>query len=93
MFRQAQRVNTKCCSRDEVCSTVLHLFTTQFYFEPALTDAVHTASEPYLRRTQLSAYQGAIQADEQGNSGLTAKASFSGGLVVAQMQIVLDPKA
>jgi hypothetical protein len=40
----------------------------------------------------LSAYTGAIQADEQGNSALHAKASLEGGVVVAQMQILLDPK-
>jgi len=68
-----------------------HIFTTQFYFEPSLTDSVHKASEPYLRRTMLSAYQGAIQADEAGNSGLRAKATFDGTKVVAQMQILLDP--
>lgn len=68
-----------------------HIFTTQFYFEPSLTDEVHKASEPYLRRTMLSAYQGAIQADEANNSGLRAKATFDGTKVVAQMQIVLDP--
>ena len=66
-----------------------HLFTTQFYFDPALTDRVHTASEPYLRRTTLPAYAGSIQADEPGNSGLRAKASFDGARVVAQIQILL----
>lgn len=70
-----------------------HLFTTQFYFDPGLSDQVHKAKEPYLRRTKLSAYQGAIAADEQGNSGLHAKATYDGSLVVAQMQILLDPKA
>lgn len=69
-----------------------HLFTTQFYFDPELSDSVHKSAEPYLRRTQLSAYPGAILADEQGNSGLHAKATFDGSLVVAQMQILLDPK-
>lgn len=69
-----------------------HLFTTQFYFEPELTDSVHKSSEPYLRRTTLGAYQGAIQADEANNSGLRAKASFDGSVVVAQMQILLDPE-
>jgi protocatechuate 3,4-dioxygenase beta subunit len=66
-----------------------HLFTTQFYFDPALTDRVHTASEPYLRRTALPAYEGSIQADEPGNSGLRAKAELDGGRVVAQIQILL----
>lgn len=69
-----------------------HLFTTQFYFDPELSDQVHKAKEPYLRRTKISAYQGAIAADEQGNSGLHAKATYDGTLVVAQMQILLDPK-
>lgn len=69
-----------------------HLFTTQFYFDPEFSDQIHKASEPYLRRTTLSAYTGAIQADEQGNSNLHAKASLEGGVVVAQMQILLDPK-
>lgn len=66
-----------------------HLFTTQFYFDPALSDRVHKASEPYLRRTLLSAYEGSIQADEPGNSGLRAKADFDGTRVVAQIQILL----
>jgi protocatechuate 3,4-dioxygenase beta subunit len=68
-----------------------HVFTTQFYFDPAFTDTVHRSTEPYLRRTRLPAYQGAIQADEPNNSGLHAKASFDGSLVVAQMQVLLDP--
>jgi protocatechuate 3,4-dioxygenase beta subunit len=68
-----------------------HIFTTQFYFDPALSDQVHRASEPYLRRTALPAYAGAILADETNNSGLRAKASFDGRVVVAQMQVLLDP--
>jgi protocatechuate 3,4-dioxygenase beta subunit len=68
-----------------------HLFTTQFYFEPELTDQVHRASEPYLRRTSLSAYEGSIRADEPNNSGLRAKATFDGTTVVAQLQILLTP--
>lgn len=68
-----------------------HLFTTQFYFDPELTDRVHTSSEPYLRRAALSAYEGSIQADEPGNSGLRARASFDGSRVTAQLQILLDP--
>jgi protocatechuate 3,4-dioxygenase beta subunit len=68
-----------------------HIFTTQFYFDPSFSDRVHKASEPYLRRTALSAYEGAIQADEENNSGLRAKASFDGEVVVAQIQILLDP--
>ncbi len=51
-----------------------HLFTTQLYFQPALIDRVHKASEPYLRRTKLPAYLGCIQGDERGNSGLRIKA-------------------
>jgi protocatechuate 3,4-dioxygenase beta subunit len=68
-----------------------HIFTTQFYFEPELTDQVHKASEPYLRRTSIAAYAGAIAADEPNNSGLRAKATFDGTTVVAQIQILLDP--
>lgn len=70
-----------------------HVFTTQFYFDPEFTDRVHRSGEPYLRRTALPAYEGAIQADEPSNSGLRAKARFEGGVVVAQMQILLDPAA
>lgn len=70
-----------------------HLFTTQFYFDPEFSDQIHKSSEPYLRRTKLSAYAGAILADEPGNSGLRAKATLENGVVVAQMQILLDPKA
>jgi protocatechuate 3,4-dioxygenase beta subunit len=69
------------------------LFTTQFYFEPAFTASVHEGFEPYKARTKLSAYAGAIKADEANNSGLRAKASLSNKIVTAQMQIVLDPKA
>jgi protocatechuate 3,4-dioxygenase beta subunit len=68
-----------------------HVFTTQFYFDPEFTDSVHRSAEPYLRRTRLPAYAGAIQADEPNNSGLHAKASFDGQLVVAQMQVLVDP--
>ena len=70
-----------------------HILTTQFYFEPDLIDRVHKASQPYLRRTVLPDYAGAIRGDETNHSGLRAKASFDGTRVVAQMQIVLDPKA
>jgi protocatechuate 3,4-dioxygenase beta subunit len=70
-----------------------HILTTQFYFEPDLIDRVHKASQPYLRRTALPAYAGAIRGDEPKSSGLRAKASFDGKIVVAQMQITLDPKA
>jgi protocatechuate 3,4-dioxygenase beta subunit len=81
-------------SRDRVAYTGgEHVFTTQFYFDPQFTDQVHRSGEPYLRRTALPAYEGAIQADEPSNSGLHAKASFEGGMVVAQMQILLDPGA
>src|SRR5688572_15006006 len=81
-------------SRDRVVYTGgEHVFTTQFYFDPEFTDRVHRSGEPYLRRTALPAYEGAIQADEPNNSGLRAKASFEGGVVVAQMQILLEPAA
>jgi protocatechuate 3,4-dioxygenase beta subunit len=75
------------------------LFTTQFYFEPTFSKSIHEKNAPYLARTKLSAYAGAMAADEPGNSGLRAKASLSGdnagvgGIVTAQMQILLDPKA
>ncbi len=70
-----------------------HLFTTQMYFDHDLTDSVHKASEPYLRRTAIAKYEDAITPDENGNSGLHFKATFEGGLVVAQMQILLDATA
>ncbi|WP_437688668.1 hypothetical protein [Sorangium sp. So ce176] len=71
-----------------------HIFTTQFYFDPAFTDSVHTKYEPYKARTMgnlATAYQGAIKADERGNSGLRAKAWMEGDIVVAQMQIAVRP--
>jgi protocatechuate 3,4-dioxygenase beta subunit len=68
-----------------------HLYTTQLYFEPALIDRVHKASEPYLRRTAHPAYAGVIQGDERGSSGLRMKADFNGRFVTAQMQLVIDP--
>ncbi len=75
------------------------LFTTQFYFDPSFSRSVHEKNAPYLARTTLSAYAGAMAADEPGNSALHAKASLSGdnagvgGIVTAQMQILLDPKS
>ncbi|WP_437807810.1 hypothetical protein [Sorangium sp. So ce1078] len=71
-----------------------HIFTTQFYFDPAFTDSVHTKYEPYKARTTgslASAYSGAIKADEAGNSGLRAKAVMDGDIVIAQMQIAVEP--
>jgi protocatechuate 3,4-dioxygenase beta subunit len=68
-----------------------HLFTTQLYFEPALIDSVHKASQPYLRRTTHPAYPGLILGDERGASGLRMKADFRSGVVTAQMQLVVDP--
>jgi protocatechuate 3,4-dioxygenase beta subunit len=70
-----------------------HILTTQFYFEPELIDRVHKASQPYLLRTALPAYADAILGDERNNSRLRAKATFDGKVVVAQMQISLDPNA
>jgi protocatechuate 3,4-dioxygenase beta subunit len=70
-----------------------HILTTQFYFEPDLIDRVHKASQPYLRRTTLPDYAGSIRSDEPDNSGLRAKATFDGRIVVAQMQVMLDPAA
>jgi protocatechuate 3,4-dioxygenase beta subunit len=73
------------------------LFTTQFYFDPTFSKSVHEEYEPYKARTSLSAYAGAMAADEGNNSGLRAKATLdtSGAkpIVTAQMQILLDPKA
>ncbi|MGK4007928.1 hypothetical protein WMF31_35255 [Sorangium sp. So ce1036] len=71
-----------------------HIFTTQFYFEPEFTDSVHTKYEPYKARTTGSlaqTYQGSIKADEPGNSGLRAKAWMEGEVVIAQMQIAVNP--
>jgi protocatechuate 3,4-dioxygenase beta subunit len=68
-----------------------HIFTTQIYLEPDLIDRVHKAAEPYRRRTVLDGYAGAILGDERNSSGLRAKASFDGEVVLAQMQILLDP--
>lgn len=71
-----------------------HIFTTQFYFEPTFTDSVHTKYEPYKARTTgnlATYYQGAIKADEGGNSGLRAKAVMDGDIVIAQMQIAVNP--
>ncbi|XYI00754.1 hypothetical protein ACMHYB_13740 [Sorangium sp. So ce1128] len=71
-----------------------HIFTTQFYFDPAFTDSVHTQYEPYKTRTTgnlATAYAGAVKADERGNSGLRAKAVMEGDIVIAQMQIAVDP--
>jgi hypothetical protein len=75
------------------------LFTTQFYFDPTFSKSIHEKNQPYLRRTTIAAYADAMAADESGNSGLHAKASLAGdtdgagGIVTAQMQILLDPKA
>jgi len=75
------------------------LFTTQFYFDPTFSKPIHEKNEPYKARTALTAYAGAMAADEAGNSNLRAKATLAGdsagvgGIVTAQMQILLDPKA
>ena len=74
------------------------LFTTQMYFDPTFSHSIHEKNQPYLRRTTLSAYQNALAASESGNSNLHFKASLAGdtdgagGIVTAQMQILLDPK-
>ena len=57
----------------------------------SLIDRVHKASQPYFAAPCTAA--DAIKGDEPNNSGLRAKASFDGKVVVAQMQIMLDPKA
>ena len=70
------------------------VFTTQFYFDPEFTASVHEQYDPYKARTTGSlatAYQGAIQADENGNSGLRAKATLANDIVTAQMQLVVNP--
>ena len=67
-----------------------HVFTTQLYFEPGLIDRVHRASQPYLRRTAHPDYPGLILGDEPGSSGLRMRGSFEGGIVTAQMQLVLN---
>jgi protocatechuate 3,4-dioxygenase beta subunit len=73
------------------------LFTTQFYFDTSFIKSIHEKNTPYMARTSLSAYPNAIAENEQGNSGLHAKASLSGdvsgvgGIVTAQMQILLNP--
>jgi protocatechuate 3,4-dioxygenase beta subunit len=69
-----------------------HVFTTQLYFQPELIDRVHRASEPYLRRTGHAAYPGLILGDERGASNLRMKASFADGVVVSQMQLLVDPE-
>ena len=39
----------------------------------------------------LPAYEDAIKGDEPRSSGIRAKASFDGRVVVAQLQVILDP--
>jgi protocatechuate 3,4-dioxygenase beta subunit len=71
-----------------------HYLTTQFYFDPDLTDEVHKSTQPYLRRTEgalATTYTGAIAADEGGNSGIHADAVFENGIVVAKINILVDP--
>jgi len=71
-----------------------HYLTTQFYFDPELTDEVHKSTQPYLRRTEgslASTYAGAMAADEGGNSGIHAAATFESGIVIAKINILLDP--
>jgi len=71
------------------------LFTTQFYFDKAFTQSVHSQYEPYQARTTLAGYDRSISSGKMGtepaSSGLIAKASLARDLVTAQMQIVLDP--
>lgn len=69
------------------------LFTTQLYFDPDFTASVHTKYDPYKARTTGSLatyYQGAIKADEPGNSKIHAKASMNGDIVIAQYNMLLD---
>jgi protocatechuate 3,4-dioxygenase beta subunit len=67
------------------------LFTTQFYFDPEFSASIHETYEPYKRRTSIAAYEGAIRADENNNSNLRATARLEGEVVIAQMQILLNP--
>ena len=67
------------------------IFTTQFYFDPTFSKAVHEAVEPYKTRTKLSAYADAMAANEANNSGRHATATKVGNKVVAQIQMVVDP--
>jgi protocatechuate 3,4-dioxygenase beta subunit len=67
------------------------LFTTQFYFDPEFSASVHETYEPYKRRTSIAAYAGTILADENNNSNLRATARLVGEVVIAQLQILLNP--
>jgi protocatechuate 3,4-dioxygenase beta subunit len=75
------------------------LFTTQFYFDTAFSKSIHEKNDPYKARTTIAAYNDALAANENGNSKLHFTASLSGdtdgvgGIVTAQMQLKLDPKA
>jgi hypothetical protein len=62
------------------------IFTTQFYFDPTFSKAVHEAVEPYKTRTKLSAYADAMAANEANNSGRHATATKVGDKVVAQFK-------
>jgi protocatechuate 3,4-dioxygenase beta subunit len=78
-------------------SNMMWLFTTQFYFDSTFSKSIHEKNDPYKARTSLSAYNGAMAADEANNSQLKAKATLAGdtggvgGIITAQMQILLDP--
>jgi protocatechuate 3,4-dioxygenase beta subunit len=71
-----------------------HYLTTQFYFEPSLVEAVHKSTQPYLRRTEgalADVWAEAIKGDEAGNSGIRATARLEGGIVIAQLNVLVDP--
>lgn len=71
-----------------------HYLTTQFYFEPELVDQVHKSAQPYLRRTEgslASTYEEAKLGNEAGNSGIRADAVFEGGIVVAKLNVLVNP--
>jgi protocatechuate 3,4-dioxygenase beta subunit len=75
------------------------LFTTQFYFDTAFAKSIHEKNDPYKARTTIAAYNDALAANESGNSKLHFTATLAGdtdgvgGIVTAQMQLKLDPKA
>jgi len=74
------------------------LFTTQFYFDTAFSKSIHEKNDPYKARTSIAQYATALAANENGNSKLHFTASLAGdtdgvgGIVTAQMQLLLNPK-
>jgi protocatechuate 3,4-dioxygenase beta subunit len=74
------------------------LFTTQFYFDTEFAKSIHEKNDPYKARTSIAQYATALAANENGNSKLHFTSSLAGdtdgvgGIVTAQMQILLNPK-